>query len=117
MSKINIFGVVEKEYNIRFNKNAKTYIKTQVETAFKKGIIDKKDKDTATKALISTGIEWAKKYGNDVVEPDDIEKNWHIVKMGVGNCPPNECIFKTVVSRLEDFGEDVPTFKDLHYRF
>jgi|GEM_PF-3487945 len=105
--------------NMRLTLNAKKYVLNEVGLAIENGIITKKDIIIASAAIVAVGIENAQKYGQTTIKASDIQKGWQIHKkpgfnaLGIGNCPPHRCVLKTVISRVDEFSEDVPVFNIL----
>lgn len=110
---LGIYSLSNETRNVRFTETARIYVANQIGLAVEKRVIKSKDKKIAARALFAVGIQSAKTFGKITVKSSDIRKGWDLVKMGLGNCPPCECIFSTVISRKTDFGNEVPYFNDL----
>lgn len=104
---------ISKIHKVKITPNTKKYVASQVSTSLEKKVIKKEHLREAAAGLLTVGLENSKKYGQNVVKVRDIQKNWQTIKMGPGNCPPNECLFSTIVSRKNEFGEDFPDFNQL----
>ncbi|TNJ34211.1 hypothetical protein FGF66_12345 [Chlorobaculum thiosulfatiphilum] len=85
----------------------------QVDLAVQKKVIPLHEKENAAAALYAAGVRGAEKYGKRQVNTRDIQKIWQVVGCGPGNCPPHKCLFRTVISRKEEYGNDFPLFNKL----
>ncbi len=101
---------LKKKYSITIKANARQYVSRQVDLAVQKKVIQSDEMKNAVAALYAAGVKGAARYGKRQVHTRDIQKVWQDVRVGPGNCPPNECIFRTVISRKEEFGNDFPLF-------
>ena len=104
---------LKKNHNYIIKENTKLYVANQINQAIEKKVISSDERGIAAAALMTTGVQGARLYGKRHVQTRDIQKVWREVKMGPGNCPPNECLFKTVIARKTEFGNDFPLFNEL----
>lgn len=96
---------------MRLSLEAIDYIKKQITMALKNNVIQQDDVFIAKAGIISTGVEVARKYGENKITRGSIVKGWGLSRFG--QCVPASCVYSTVVSRKNNFGLSTPSFNDL----
>jgi len=80
-----------------------------------KGLVrSSQDFATGLSALLSAGMVKASEYNVKYVKPHHIKEGWtEILSVGGGNCPPHDCVARSVLNRVEDLKVSLPRFSDV----
>ncbi len=80
-----------------------------------KGLVrSSQDFGTGLSALLSAGMVKASEYNVKYVKPRHIKEGWtEILSVGGGNCPPHNCVARSVLNRVEDLKVSLPRFSDV----
>jgi hypothetical protein len=112
-----LFTKVNKNFKKRVSLDAKKFIINEVDTAVRIGTINRNQKKIAFIGLVAVGVDVAVENNKIFVDKIEIVEGWKKAKKGVGqdlgNCPPNECFFKTIISRENEFSKDFPSYNTL----
>lgn len=103
------------DFGLRLYPSAQRYLWTSLQKAQDKHLIRTADDMYTCKiALLSAGIEEARKEHADAVRVRHVQEGWRRrLSVGPGNCPPYRCARRSILERLDEVEANIPAYREL----